>query len=780
MSARDSKQPPRLYGTASFYSLSLLIPLVAYNLALKIIRIAAGSGNTGLSELWSLIRSDLFLNLGFSLFWMGAVAIAWRTRLRWLAVVSMHLSALVYVFATTSAHGYFDATGTFLDFGLVTAALAQPGDVGPVVASEAPWLLYSFVFGYALLGPLFVTRAATRIGLVSRDAGDVPIRGWLAVAGLVACALALWPAPDTLSKPLARDPVVQLIVTANLGAATEPEAGVEVARTPGFSARLVARDSVPPPNVVLIILESTGAAVTNPYSSTFEITPFFAELAERGTLVERAYMTTPHTSKALISILCGIEPRPTRALTEALPGLIPATCLPELLEEQGYRTVFFQAATEFFEDRRQLVENFGFQEFLARESMDSTGFEGANYFGFEDAIMLEPSRLWLKKRAQQPFFAIYLTNTPHHDYQAPRRYGRLEFVDEDQHNRYLNTVRYLDFFVRDLLEQYRELRLMETTLFLSVGDHGEAFGEHGRKTHDDVLYEEVARVPFIVTGPRSGSLPSRIPAPASLLDILPTIVDLAGFDLVDADYPGASLARLPDERTFRFSCYNDGRCLGQLRGTRKLIHYYGQQPDELYDLAEDPLEERDLAGEEPEEVQRTREELREWASNLDLMCRQQHRRSIEPFLSDAPPSFVHPRRALFGDRLALIGYDLSSDHVVPGDTFHISYHFEVKERIPRDWRVLVEGEGPPASNGSVETTDIGHRPLNGLYRLRYWRPGSYVTDVQTITIPPAWASATFNVYLGFVQRGDTRLPVSTSEPTRYDRVLVVSIPVNQP
>ena len=49
----------------------------------------------------------------------------------------------------------------------------------------------------------------------------------------------------------------------------------------------------------------------------------------------------------------------------------------------------------------------------------------------------------------------------------------------------------------------------------------------------------------------------------------------------------------------------------------------------------------------------------------------------------------------------------------------------------------------------TEPENIGHRPLSGLYRLRFWRPGQYVADTQTVTIPRNWPSSSFVVVMGF-------------------------------
>ncbi len=95
--------------------------------------------------------------------------------------------------------------------------------------------------------------------------------------------------------------------------------------------------------------------------------------------------------------------------------------------------------------------------------MNTEGFERANYFGYEDDIMLEPSREWLEEHGDGPFLVTYKTLMPHHDYLAPTRYGRGDFVEDDWLNRYLNSVRYVDFFLKNLLDQYREMGLYKDT-----------------------------------------------------------------------------------------------------------------------------------------------------------------------------------------------------------------------------------------------------------------------------------------------------------------------------
>ena len=147
--------------------------------------------------------------------------------------------------------------------------------------------------------------------------------------------------------------------------------------------------------------------------------------------------------------------------------------------------------------------------------------------------MLGPSEEWLEGHKDGPFVATYETIGPHHQYLAPeKRYGREEFDEEDTVNRYLNSVRNQDFFLKNLFDQYKRLGLYEDTVFVLYGDHGEAFGEHGRFQHDNVPYEEGVKIPLLVHDTtRRFENGERVEAPVSQLDLLPTVVDLLGYEI---------------------------------------------------------------------------------------------------------------------------------------------------------------------------------------------------------------------------------------------------------
>ncbi|MDQ5829625.1 MAG: sulfatase-like hydrolase/transferase [Actinomycetota bacterium] len=608
------------------YSLSLLVPFAVYNLALKAYDVASRPQKLGLARTLKLMRSDVFFNLGYALVWIGLFGAARRRGpLRRVVVFLFHAMTMLVATVRVSAHEYFRETGTTLDYDIVALWLPRPKDVKQMTPPSA-WVLLAAALSYATLGPWFVSRALGRWrGWSARPLDGTPrkVSFFLGPLGLVLQALGFGslslltgPGMPGAGKSFARDPFVNLIVTGvkvamtkeNAGAPVEhPAAGVRLVRTPRTERR----------NVVLVHLESIRARSVTPYNKKLKTTPFLDELARKSLLAERAYTIIPNSLKASISVNCGIEPSLWPGV-EAEPTSLPAPGLAGLLKGQGYRTVFFQSATERFMYFGGQAEDLGYEEYYPVETMDTEGFERSNYFGYEDDVMLKPSEEWLKKRGETPFVAEYLTSTGHHDYFPPTRYGQEHFVEDEKLNRYLNCVRYLDFFLNNLIDQYKRLSLYEDTIFVIFGDHGEGFGEHGRYVHEDNPYEESLKVPLIIHAPWRFQHGERVEELSNLTDILPTVLDLLGYEVRGGKYPGYSLLRpLPEERTLFFSCTNRDKCLASIKGYEKYIHHYGDEPDEFFDLSVDPLEKRNLADERAEEARKRRDELLAWRSRIN-------------------------------------------------------------------------------------------------------------------------------------------------------------------
>ena len=105
-------------------------------------------------------------------------------------------------------------------------------------------------------------------------------------------------------------------------------------------------------------------------------------------------------------------------------------------------------------------------------------------------------------------------------------------------------------------------------------------------------------------------------------DILPTVLDLLGFDLKEEQYPGYSLlGPIPVDRTLFFSCFHDDvKGLASLRGYEKYSYHYDHQPEEFFDLSEDPFEEHNIMDErDEEEIEERRNDVVAWRARVNAI-----------------------------------------------------------------------------------------------------------------------------------------------------------------
>ena len=611
------------------YLLSLLVPFFLYDLLLKGVLVFSRPEDPGLWGALGLMRSDLLFNLGYALLWIGLFAIARRGASRRAVVGLFHLSTLLVALITTSAYQYFKVTGSTLDSDYIYLWLNSPEGTGGAIASELTTgilILLAAVLVYTILGPWLVTWLLGRWR--GWSGGRTASISWLRVAGVGLAVYALFSfsllpggGSTGASKSFSRDAFINVIMTAAEVADGQslPDPASQPAEDSSEASLRPLVNSGEKRNVVMIFLESTRAGATTAYNSDLSTTPFLDWLADRSLLVNKAYTVVPHTHNALTATNCGIapplDPWGTKVLSYYEP---PSDCLPELLSEQGYNSAYFMSQEGSFESSPKILENVGYEEFHSVDTMDTEGFEKTNYFGYEDEVMLEPSKEWLEENGDEPFLATYLTSAPHHDYLAPeKRYGSKQFTNDELINRYLNSVRNQDFFLKQLFEQYQELGLYEDTVFVIVGDHGEAFGEHGRYQHDNAIYEEGLRVPLLVHDPQRFQSGARLPGPVNQLDVLPTVADLLGYEVEGGEYPGYSLlGPIPTDRTLMASCWNAAGCLASIKGTEKYIYHFDDKPEELFDLSKDSAEKNNLAAQNPKEVEKRRQELLEWRSEV--------------------------------------------------------------------------------------------------------------------------------------------------------------------
>lgn len=293
------------------------------------------------------------------------------------------------------------------------------------------------------------------------------------------------------------------------------------------------RGSRPSLNVVIVVVDTLRQDHLATYGYARDTAPFLDDLARAGVTLD-GLSPSSWTKPATASILTGLHPVTHQAIARQDGLRDRAVTLAEVLRREGYRTLAVSAngwvSPTFGFDQ-------GFDEFLLRE--------GVNIRARELNQELLPRVLGLA----EPFFVYVHYIDPHAPY-APTtdwRGGRLPvslspvlptdlastqvLVRPPELMRravdlYDGEIRGADAGLAELVEALRGRGLLDRTLLVVTSDHGEEFEEHGRTSHGQTLYEEVLRVPMIFHGPGL-HVGSRLGA-ASLIDIVPTLVDLVG------------------------------------------------------------------------------------------------------------------------------------------------------------------------------------------------------------------------------------------------------------
>ncbi len=173
---------------------------------------------------------------------------------------------------------------------------------------------------------------------------------------------------------------------------------------------------------------------------------------------------------------------------------------------------------------------------------------------------------------------------------------------------YYALVSTLDAHIGQILQAIDASALRDNTVVIYTSDHGEMAGHHGI-WQKQCFYEPAVRVPLLVRLPTGET--GQVPQNVSLVDILPTLLAIAGLE-VPSDLPGDSLLEIARHRPHDTSraVFSEYHHLGMQnagfmlkRGDHKLCHYVGSAP-QLFNLEVDPLENVDLASDPHSQTER--------------------------------------------------------------------------------------------------------------------------------------------------------------------------------
>jgi arylsulfatase A-like enzyme/Tfp pilus assembly protein PilF len=357
--------------------------------------------------------------------------------------------------------------------------------------------------------------------------------------------------------------------------------------------------------VILVTLDTVRADHIGSYGATRARTPNLDTIAATGVRFEAAISPTPLTLPSHASLMTALDP-PTHGVRHnglrRLGSGIPT--LAERLRAADFETAAFVGALVL--DARFGLDR-GFETYddaMAGRMSGRVGYAERTADAVADAALA-----WLE-RAPDRFFLWLHFYDAHAGYDPPPG-----FASAFASRPYAGEIAFVDSQLGRVLASVRSRWPDGRTLLVATADHGESLGEHGEATHSYTVYDATQRVPLLLHGP--GVPEGRaIPETVRLVDVAPTILGMVGAEPL-SDVDGRDLGPLiagerGDERVAYVETQATRLDYGwsPLLGVRTARFKYIRAPrPELYDLAADPAETRDLASELPEEVARLDELL---------------------------------------------------------------------------------------------------------------------------------------------------------------------------
>ncbi len=371
--------------------------------------------------------------------------------------------------------------------------------------------------------------------------------------------------------PSRRGSLLQVLVLAGFGAAGCSRAGG--VKSPGAP-------------VILISIDTVRSDHLPAYGYRGIETPAVDAFARDAVLYERAFSHYPLTFPSHASILTGLLP-PQHGVRDNKGYVLgdDQTTLAERLRAAGYRTAGIVSSMVL---GRQTGIGQGFEEF---DDQMETGTRKFPQRRGADSIAIAEAWLDRLPQGQTPFLFLHLFE-PHTPYEAPEPYAS-RYKDA-----YDAEIAWSDHLLGGFLDHVKARGLYEPSLIVLLSDHGEGRGDHAELEHGLLLYRESLQVPLLVKLPGRKRGGERIKEPVGLVDVVPTILALLKLDR--SGLPGVALfesgGRSADrplyaETFFGLSQYGWSELQSVVAGD---LHYVQAPRPELYDLAADPAEVRNL------------------------------------------------------------------------------------------------------------------------------------------------------------------------------------------
>ena len=334
-------------------------------------------------------------------------------------------------------------------------------------------------------------------------------------------------------------------------------------------------------------------------------TPHVDALAKNGTLFSQVSSPLPLTLPAHVALFTSTYPLSNGVQDNGVPLNSTAITLATVLKNAGYRTAAFVGS--FVLDRRFGLSR-GFDVYDGPLDVHNKTKAGIVERKRPGAQVAEAAMRWVERNSSAPFFLflhLYDLHTPYDLPQDPSlRHGETGYAAE---------LAYVDQVLGDFLAFLDRRGLLKKSLIVFTSDHGEGLGEHGESSHGYFIYQSTLHVPLIIRWPAGSRrlAQDRVDEPASLLDVAPTILDAIGVTRPSAMRGRSLIGAGSGEEIYSESLYAR-RHFGcaVLRSLRAGRYKFVEAPKpELYDLASDPNEQRNIYEEQRSKATALRERI---------------------------------------------------------------------------------------------------------------------------------------------------------------------------
>lgn len=292
------------------------------------------------------------------------------------------------------------------------------------------------------------------------------------------------------------------------------------------------------PNIVFVMLESTGAAVSSMYGNPVQPTPYMQQLADSGVLFENFYVPAHSTARTVFGLITGLPDITTTETASRHKEMIDQRVI--MNEFEGYEKYYLLGGNMNWANIRALFTNnvAGIQLFEEHNFKDRK----LDVWGISDYDLVRQADKVFKDAYQRkkPFVAFLQLADNHRPYSTtpgdgdferwtegdvdPAKMGASGFISMDQ----LNALRYEDYNVGKLIALARASGYLENTIFVFFGDHNCTLNPYDFMPLPEYkMGTWEVHVTAFMYGPRFFS-PQRVSTPANLIDLYPTLAHIAG------------------------------------------------------------------------------------------------------------------------------------------------------------------------------------------------------------------------------------------------------------